>query len=188
MEFYHFDRLKTLKRGQTIVLKDYRYLPLNDLNCKKILENLDYKLSAHGENMLLRLFPEGYNLTDQYIDLILELIRQAYFPQKQSRLQSVFAFKNLTDYKSFETFAKLKLGEFSIAVLECDACSVHDAAWLTGFAKFANNSGEAFSNVTLLDNMFHYWNGDISRNPSIECLLPTDITVKEIVSPNILLA
>lgn len=81
---YHIDRTNSLQPGQEITLIDnYSFMSCNLFECK---------VSRHG-NRYLSDCENDLNFSSFLIEHELELVRQKFFPESPSRLQSFFCLK-----------------------------------------------------------------------------------------------
>lgn len=190
MDFYHIDRLKRLSSTRHIQLhKLSDTLPELTISDKKILETFNYELSQHGIVYLSQRFDSksSFALSAQ-IELAFEFVRQLYFPQKLSRFQSMFAFKESNGWKSFPSFKKLPRNSFNIVLLETDYYEEYDASWLHSYFNVIERGQtcEKYSNSYIISNAFSYWSGEKSSKPQMECLLKCPVTVNGIFREDIL--
>ena len=188
MDFYHIDRRKCLSSSQQIRLsKIPKSTPNLRPSDKSILEKFNYELSQHGIVYLSHQFDfPSSGATNAQVELVFELVRQLYFPEKLSRFQSIFAFKEPDSWKKFIPFNKLPRNSFNSVLLEAEYYEEYDAFWLHSHFNTTKYGQvhEKYSNSYILSNAFSYWSGEKSAIPQMECLLKCPVTVNGIFHEN----
>lgn len=182
--YFHVDRGMSLEKLERPVTQLERYdfkkesflsiiSPLFDQDFVRSLESIfDEGLSLHGSRYfvgLLRCADPG-NFNSFLIEAYFERVRQSRFSDKPSRLQSLFAFDNLSDVVEF---AKPQRGHI-YKVRPCGLCSRHDMGLLSS----SFNAGEMESRAA------RYWDGkpksdDESYSPKWEYLLKCPVELLE---------
>lgn len=152
-KFYHVDYKKRWDKNNII----------NYLNQTSLTNLRKYSLSNHGFSYL------HHNSIDSFYELMYELVRFNQFSNQISRLESMFAFENLEDAKLFVSKFR-KNQSCNIIEVECDEYNVLDMNWLTGG-----------TGLDLYNKCIHYWSGDITNEPTMECLLKLPVRVVRIV-------
>ncbi len=118
MKLYTLDRKNTLSEGLEISLFQFSDIQPPELqtHLNGILPN---GVTKHGDQY----FASGLqsnNLGNGILELVFEYVRRAHYPDKPSRLQSLFACDNLEDLKSFNQNYNTPGKEFSIWTLETE--------------------------------------------------------------------
>lgn len=197
MKVYHIDRAGTLKDGQRVELHSLEELP-KEVQDSYFVKDFKYGVSAHGLKYLnpcvgthpvLRNF-DGHpflsatdfetekGMTDStVIEVIAEIVRRCYFPSMPSRMVSLFAVKERTDFEQWpELRNEPKAQYFQIEVPE----NTHkfDSNLLRGGLNFGNTGSAwylGFHASASFDFAYRYWSGETSANPRFEYLvqLPT---------------
>lgn len=197
MKLYHIDRAGTLKDGQRVELQSLEKLS-KEVQDSYFVKDFKHGVSAHGLNYLnpcvathpiLRSF-DGYpfisvsdfeaekGMTDStIIEVIAEIVRRCYFPSMPSRMVSLFAVKEKTD---FEQWPELK-NTPQVQYFQIDAPEStprFDSNLLRGGLNFGNTGSFwyfGFHPSAPFDLAYRYWSGEISTNPRFEYLvqLPT---------------
>lgn len=163
-KFYTVDRRLLLEKDQIITLKKYNDVAPDVL--KFHINTLFPKgLSFHGENYLLQNRTPEKN---EVLELVFEYIRQAHFPEKPSRLQSMFACGLLEEALEFRNKYADHDHNAAIWEVECDFC-------FRGDMKLVHMP----TSIIVLSYYAHlYWNGDPgSETPFWEYLLTPPIKV-----------
>ena len=127
------------------------------------LKNLGkHNLSTHGERYLT-----GGNANSFY-ELMYEIVRKNYYPHRISRLESLFAFETLEEAIKF---AREYRENYKCNILEVTSkeYEIFDMNYLDG------GSGEDIYNKCL-----KYWEGELTPNPTKECLLKLPVKVNKI--------
>lgn len=191
MYAYHIDRSFQLKANQILKL-----IPLNDflpnyfldLELLEFFNPLKEGLSFHGDQYLRKDFftYDRFNtLADHNLEFIYELIRQAHFPNKLSRLQSVFAVKDMSEFRKWDCLLSSN-SNYQIARLEFDAknCLEFDATFLRS-DMCAKDNGYIYSPLTYYKLAFKYWQSSSNPNKTQpELIIRPPIKVIEII-PNL---
>lgn len=188
MLVYHIDCHNVLEPNQEISLTKFEDCPPIPNAAKLSTLDLQYGLSQWGKRMLFGHDIRQYDQTKdtQTIELVFELIRQKYFPEKFSRFQSIFAVTNINDLKRWLLYFK----DTSFKVVTLEVCPSHvqtfDAIYLKdgGYHvkdPHTNNKVTRHSNLLMLERAFDYWSGKYSLHPQIESLIKLPVTVKEIL-------
>lgn len=152
-KFYHVDALNKLKIGDSIFSSE-----------SVELKNLrTYELSSHGCRYLIG------GSTDSFYELLYEIIRINNFPDKTSRLESLFAFKTIEEARGFASKYRSSY-PYRILELEAENYELLDMNWLSA------NSG-----IDIYNNCLEYWSGNKTENPSIECLLKLPVKVVGVI-------
>lgn len=119
MRYYTVDRLGTLNPGMTVIcdtdFTSCRFFPVPDHFTRTDLEALTYQLftdgiSSHGKKYLLDEYllidsPQGpvpYTPHIPMIELVSELVRRIYFPDKPSRFTTLFAWGSRDEAVEFQ--------------------------------------------------------------------------------------
>ena len=181
MEFYHIDRNQTLYQGQQINLLTITpdsLSPMMGNGIRKMLDTLSWNVSRHGERYLTTAFitkEDPHGVRAAKIDLIFELVRQIYFPDKLSRFQAVFGFKTMEELQAYKALKK----PYNIVMLESEKYEPHDAGWLNAYFDFVidGKTQQAYNNSIILDYAFAYWEGRPAPTPQVEYLLQAPVSV-----------
>lgn len=189
MNYYHIDRENKLKPD--LILELFQLETLFDTadpgeNIRNIFSITFPKgVSWHGDSYFLadgaQIINRNYQShqdivsanNSQLIETIFELIRKAYFPDKPSRWQSLFALKTLKQAKRFRE--KRNWAETSpIWEIEADTFIRVDMNLL-------NASGRT---VDVYERAFRYWSGQSGqeKSPCWEYLLEYPVKVVKQVS------
>jgi hypothetical protein len=170
MYFYHIDRCNALELGKTYNLL---HIPnLDSATDKMVNELFPEGVSWWGDGKLLcdesLLIINNVVQKDTVIDLIFELVRKAYFPEKPSRYQSLFAFATLSDAKNLINTLNWP-ADSKIWKIKADLHYKVNMNLLTLDGR----------PVDIYRNAFAYWNGEPGddANPFWELLVPYPITV-----------
>ena len=174
---YHVDRGHLLEAGQVIELCTF---PNQPQHINVLAHNLALKgfteLSRFGMNMISGKWEDVKNVTSGTIEDLFESYRLLFRPDAPSRLQSLFAVKQLSDLELWRHVFGKETNGAPIWKVECDSSSVFefDARYLEG--------GFLSSFDVNLKNAQKYWTGAFSRNPLPELLLPLPVKVVCVIS------
>jgi hypothetical protein len=123
-------------------------------------------MTSHNDFLIKHGTTIHYANYEATLELVLEYVRCAFFPQCGSRLQSYFAFSSLEAALAFRTNGN------PIYRLEASSVQKFDQNWL----RHGNQS------VTGSYSAHKYWSGKASPNPKWEHLLTTPVRVLEQVA------
>lgn len=170
--YYRVDRINAYSEGDTITLTSPTDIPSDFLDVQNMLS--PGGLSPHGLNYLTNRVMPSTNVNAS-IDLSLELFRRSFFSAKPSRYQSIFAWDNLDDAKSFMASLLPEFPKCVIYEVENPSNDIHrgDMSLLT-FGK---------TNLVYADLLRLYWNGTtVNQSPKWEYVIPLPVKVGAIVS------
>jgi hypothetical protein len=206
MILYHMDRAHSLKPGMQLELHNPMELG-EDVANSLLMKNFPDGISQHGMNYLsascavmkeiVVLGNQAFineasineNLhiaSNRMIELAVELVRQAYFPQMPSRFVSLFAVTAIDKFHGWEDSLG-KVGDSPIYKLEVPTATRElDGQWLRGGISFGwdnDLSGFYLGLLThgLYDMAYRYWSGEVSDSPLMECLVPLPVQIGELV-------
>ncbi|MCQ1664004.1 hypothetical protein [Escherichia coli] len=170
--YYRVDRVNAYSEGDTITLTSPTDIPSDFLDVLTMLS--PGGLSPHGLNYLTN---RGMPSTDvnASIDLSLELFRRSFFSTKPSRYQSVFAWDNLDDAKSFMESLLPQFPNCVIYEIYANSEDIHrgDMSLLT----FGS------TNLVYADLLRMYWAGTTFKgSPLWEYVIPLPVKVGSKVS------
>lgn len=198
MKLYHIDRLGTLKDGQRIEL-----IPLSELSgpvgkSRFARQLFPEGVSHHGaqyldtESVYKQFFGRTNNNLELFnikalvddvelscsksIELVFELVRQRYFPEKPSRMTSLCAVDN----PEARGWRSLKADEKQLfEIIAQDNTPSFDGAFLRGGLALNRDSFENwkidFSISELFDLAYAYWSGESTDSPQCEYLVQLPI-------------
>lgn len=165
--YYRVDRVNAYSEGDIINL-----IYPNDIP-REFCEIMDMLapggLSPHG---LLYLYGARASAGDinVAIDFALELFRRSFFDTKPSRYQSIFAWDNLDDARSFMSRLIPEFPDCAIYELSTESENIHKG----DMSILANNK----TNLVYADILRLYWSGSTyTDEPLWEFLLPLPVTV-----------
>lgn len=195
MKLYHIDRVGTLKDGQRIELLPLTVLPERTRASRLLLE-FQRGISLHGKGYLEGTMPEipfdskdqkailpgtlnagKWKLDSSIIELVLELVRRNYFPDKNSRLTALFAtddircWENLLDKKNF---LEEQVFELNVA----DDTPRYDASWLKFGSYYGYDERAWWMGMDIArgyDMAYKYWSGESTTSPQYEYLVQLPI-------------
>lgn len=166
MELYTVDRLGSLAEGCICQLQHY-----NDVRPEMLAEhsNLLFPdgLSHHGEMYFLRAKSQ-IQAINPMLELLFEHVRRASYPDKPSRMQSMFAFDCLSSVRDFKT--RFKASGAPVYKVKAETIFRADMGLLHG------------GNSTLLTSWFasQYWKGEAGFEPPFwEWLLNCPVEIGE---------
>lgn len=161
--FYSLDRLGTLNENIEVGLINYK-----DINPVELQQHVELLfpdgLSRHGERYFLR-NDSSPRLSTPSIEILFEYVRRAYYPDRPSRFQSMFAFEDLNQAIEFK--ARYGNGQGTIWQIESKKYLKADMGLLL------------FGNTILVSSYLahKYWKGEAGQNPIWEVLLMPPIRV-----------
>jgi hypothetical protein len=170
---YAVDRQSALKQGQVIDRYKPKITGPQGL-LGHIWQQFPQGFTRHGEFYYvsdLRQHAEYPTNLDREVpaELVYELIRQAHFPERPSRYESVFAFRDVTDAKAFRKTAP----DPSAPIWELEAAD--------GFVADMNVVGGDVPACVMSWNAHRYWSGlpldNSSVQPKWEILMVPPVTV-----------
>ncbi len=169
--FYHVDRLGEIVENTSFNLEtEYEYL---DIQCVREIYN-----ESDAINTVKRLYPKGIsnhgirllfiersNTPEELIgrlgpliENVFELVRRADFPDKPSRMESIFGWTSLKEAENFrDEYNGGRIFEIS-----------SERAFI-GDQKFLSLTGTV---IGTYEQARKYWSGERSQNPSLEVLIP----------------
>lgn len=170
--YYRVDRINAYSEGATITLTSPTDIPSDFLDVLNMLS--PGGLSPHGLNYLTNrdMPPTNVNAS---IDLSLELFRRSFFSTKPSRYQSIFAWDNLDDAKSFMASLLPEFPNCVIYEISANSEDIHrgDMSLLT----FTS------TNLVYADLLRLYWKGTtFNERPIWEYVVPLPVKVGAKVS------
>jgi len=133
MKFYSVDRGRKYASGKTLELQPFRFWSRSNTigHIQAHSPLLDYAqtkfsngISQFGLNYSSMVDSRVCDNNSLNIDLLLELTRLAYFPQKPSRLQSIFACETLKEAAHFRGESKISV-DTPIYEINCEKSIVH---------------------------------------------------------------
>ena len=142
-------------------------LPANDVRTNTIVNALGIEAFKSANRCAQELLCE-WNF---------ELIRRAFFPDKVSRFQCLYALGNMADY---DLWPELDLNSGVLFEIETDAAQCFDANWLRGGFDFYGESGLLNYRFSPAENARHamnYWSGKVTNAPRMEYLVPYPVCV-----------
>lgn len=181
--YYTVDRARKLRPGYVIGY---------EIDCKPILPDVRFRqedlerlardlfpegLTRHGAEYLLRLpflvasdFGPGIGekisvLYEPFLEMVLEIVRVAWFADKPSRFSSVFAWQTLDEAKAFRD----KYNGGDIYMVDADP----------GFQADMKLVALGGTNIAALWLARQYWRGEASATPAWETLLRPPVVVGE---------
>lgn len=103
-----------------------------------------------------------------------EFVRRSYFPEKNSRLNSVFFYENLEVASMTAKELGHKFTDFCmVEIVETRSFDRYDQRWLTDI-----RTNCVF--VECLEAVKNYWKGEMTDYPKIECLFDGKYVLKEL--------
>lgn len=206
MILYHADRCNSLSEGMKLQLeKDYK---LNDPKEAIFRKFYPEGLSRHGQQYIQDVIYLFQTLTQAFEDpktgilypsciaaleltyannkigpvcceMQFELVRKAFFPDKPSRWQSLFAVENIDD---FEQWSAEGLSEnYPVYEIEVDSSlQKFDSEWLKGticIGPVGAPKHMGFSPSLNMEMPMHYWQGDATSCPRWEYIIPLPAVV-----------
>lgn len=174
-KFYHIDRLNRLNVGDEIKLAKYNDISGPDKNTTLILQgqvNFMFPdgVSSHGEQYYIS--GSLFNDTSYDIELIFELYRRIYYPDKISRFQAFFCVEKENILKMLNRL-RANINEVTIYEIECEE-----------YEKFDMNLLNKGSNLVNTVYAQLYWSGDNIGNPLYEVLAKPPIKIIRTVTLN----
>lgn len=180
-DYFSVDRRGFYREGETLSLFED-----NPLSGRVLLAVEDFITPDHLHDHLKQLFPDGlslhgwdyisrqplliqvpghpvqadYNLS---LELLVEYVRRAAFPNLPSRLQSYFAFASLGEAKGFKT------GDQPIYRVRADLVLQRDQRWLR----------HGHQNAIASYAAHRYWSGAAATNPKWEHMMVPPVRVLE---------
>ncbi len=191
--YYTLDRADTLRSGAVINYEtDFSSawpLPLKGKFCQEDLESLSRDLfpnglTSHGKRYLLKeaflvksdFGSEGQKVSVVYepiLELLLEVVRRAYFPEKPSRFSALFAWGTLAEAEAFRS--QHGAGRGNIYVVEAGSAFRADMSWVA----------LGGTNAAALWLAMKYWRGEASADPAWELLISPPVTVGDKVGSTV---
>lgn len=160
MELYHVDRDGTIEQFVGGEVKPY-LMPNNTMS------GLFPRLSKHGEKYFFESdayleikHPESNN-ADTLAELIFELVRLKNFPDRISRFEASYAFK---EYEDAYNFSQAK---YPIYLINSDYYSLHDMKWLDTGDVPRGSSTQSYMSWRASG----YWMREETENPVMEALM-----------------
>ena len=144
---------------------------------KGFLEHLDNifleGISEHGSNYLYQGFKGTINFPSWALEMCFESVRYKEFPDKPSRFQGAFAWRDLKDAQGFIRSIGHNNAMWDIYAVEpLDAVAFLDMNLITGDTRYFGGS---------VCNAMAYWNGDTPEvqgySPTIEVLMKCPVKV-----------
>lgn len=176
MVAYHLDRENTLRESSDIVL-----IKTNSGFDDSVISFYGFdSVSSWGfqiyQHLLSPNFANFRFLSTFHLELQAESIRKQFYPDKPSRFKSIFAVKNLSDFKLWKDPLPVN-NESHIYEIEYDSsqCALLDAYFLKG--------GIGCDPFTEIQNLLKYWSGQLSDNPLPELLIPLPVSTGKCLSP-----
>lgn len=207
MILYHLDRLKGILPGKSILPISLDQVP-ESIRLNPLYAQFEHGISNHGlqymgtsckvSPYLLHyngeaLYPQS--LVDQQIstasmnilELVLELVRKAYFPKYPSRFESMFAVRSINDFLSWPELCRPdEIQKSNIVAIDApNDTSCFDSKWLRGgliHGVDGLNFYIAYSPALCFESAYNYWSGKFSDSPRMEYLLPLPISGERIHS------
>jgi hypothetical protein len=117
------------------------------------------------------------------IDLQAESIRKQFFQNKPSRFKSIFAVKELNDFKLWERYFQINENShiFEIEFDDSAYCEA-DASFLRGGIIQSSNPNQCA--LQIMDTLKKYWSGQMSENPLPELIVSLPVYIKRQLSPD----
>ncbi len=139
-------------------------------------------LNPHGLSMLINHPLCDDSFTEAITEIIFELVRQLHFPDSPSRLTSLYASESI---EQSEIWQRLWYKNFQNQK-EQNAHSLWEISYKTNAKLYDANflnimPDDEFSYIFALDSAYQYWQGNISKDPLPELLVPYPVTVVRIV-------
>ncbi|ELY21154.1 hypothetical protein HALTITAN_2033 [Vreelandella titanicae BH1] len=166
VELYTVDRLGTLAEGSTCQLQHY-----NDVSPEVLAEHSNSLfpdgLSRHGEMYFLRAESQVQAINPM-LELFFEQVRRASFPDKPSRMQSMFAVDCLSSVRDFKI--RFKALELPVYKVKAETVFRADMGLLYG------------GNSALVTSWFasQYWKGEAGpEQPFWEWVLKCPVEIGE---------
>lgn len=168
-------------------MMSYRRITLslkNLHNCTdNILANQIVRTALSDFKKYVKIHHIKFNLsiseTFSYIirEIIAENVRINYFPQCPSREISLFIFDNLSDAIKFLT--EFRNNNFSI--YECSPL-MPTTLFRGNMDLITHNLADKLNPITFRNNMFTYWQGNISNSTNVEILCPRPLCIKKVIN------
>ncbi|NME64457.1 DUF2441 domain-containing protein [Clostridium cadaveris] len=160
--FYHIDRLNKLQEGNEINLIMYKDLKGETQSTTTLLQNqvdnmFEDGVSSHGEQYFIS--GSMFNDTSVDIELIFELYRRIYFPEKISRFQAFYCVEK-ENLKSMLQRLRVNINNVSVFEIQSDVFEKHDMNLLLKNSNLVN---------TIYADL--YWKGKSIQDPLYEILV-----------------
>lgn len=139
-------------------------------------------LTPHGMQVLINCGLHSDNAPEAIAEIIFELVRQLHFPDAPSRLCSFYASQTIGHAERWDRFWYGCYGPRKGQVPE--------SLWEIRFEASARLYDASFCDVTPngkfsyligLENAYRYWNGEFSKSPMPELLIPAPITISRLI-------
>ncbi len=199
MLVYHLDRSNSCRSGQTF---ERQFLTNVEEEAPHLSKLCPDGLSAHGlryfssqaitfpllDNSCRFINAKEFFMEKSFIDMKIieyefELVRRNFFPQRPSRLTSIFAIKSIEEFFRWpELLMEHDLSKCNIFEIEVpNETQFFDSNYLHGGVSFGEQSGQyfyfGFSPPISFEFAYRYWEGSPSIDPRWECIIPLPVTL-----------
>ena len=141
-------------------------------------------LSNHGKFYLMNFdirklnhfgHAEPFVWNEPMMECVFEFIRVTEFPERPSRFQSMFAWRNLADANFF--IGQQQLQDFHVYEVESDSCFIGDMRLIFLSANL----------ISSYEMARRYWAGESSASPLHEVLIPLPATIGKQIDTELVL-
>ncbi|MBK8772684.1 MAG: hypothetical protein IPM06_19965 [Rhizobiales bacterium] len=170
--YFHADRSSGLKPGQVITLNTTP-ARFNTDRSRFLASLLPDGITQHGIGYLVEPRPQPYQDTNGLLEVLAEWIRQARYPQLPSRLQSFFAWRTLSEARSF--VQQSALGQPAGTTIDSTIWEVEADPPI-----FESDMRRLQLGPCWLDAFIYldsYWRQDYTATPIIEVLLKPPVRI-----------
>lgn len=200
MILYHLDKARSLQTNTEIQFVPPEKIP-TDLKQTDFFSFFEHGISQHGLTYLKLScstypFIQNWNgeifytqdsvsyqistVSMSILEFGVELVRRAYFSQYPSRLQSLFAVRNIDDFRQWPELCRPEEipHENIIALDVSDDTNCFDSRWLRGGLIHGTTGDQyyiGYSSALCFDLAYKYWSKTPSNDPRWEYLIPLPI-------------
>ena len=173
---------------------------LNQISDTRTL--LKYFTDQEQITLAKKYFPNGFNPHALYIlknwqmhnpdvmqpiiEIVFELVRQLHFPDAPSRLTSLYACETIEQAKQWQQLFFENFHHDRNEDIEQMANGLWEIEFTTNArlydASFLDVPPDSiFSYIQHLECAYNYWNGNLSKTPLPELLVPYPVTIKRLI-------
>ena len=149
-----------------------KYFPSSS-QINSVIKYFPNGLNPHGLSILLNRQLHDDSFSEPITEIIFELVRQLHFPSSPSRLTSLYASQSIDQAENWKCLWSKnfgnQIGQTAHSLWEISyetSAKLYDANFLNIMPT------DEFSYIFALDSAYKYWQGNMSRNPLPELLIP----------------